>query len=84
MGDPFGDDPRAAIGQLAPLTYALVTVDGRIDESAGVTAEELAAFMYEIGCTQAYALDGGNSSALVFHHELLSIKRVNDARTVAT
>ncbi|MBN1776601.1 MAG: phosphodiester glycosidase family protein [Clostridiales bacterium] len=78
LGDPHDVNPRAAIGQLAPLTYALVTVDGRTDESKGVTVEELAAYMHEIGCEQAYALDGGNSSALVFHHQLLSIKDVHE------
>ena len=76
--NPFGDEPRAAIGQLAPLTYALVTVDGRIADSEGVTQPELAAFMQSIGCEQAYGLDGGNSSALVFHHRLVSIKDVSE------
>ncbi len=76
--NPYGQEPRAAIGQLGPLSYAVVTVDGRIDESAGVTLPTLAAFMAQIGCTQAYNLDGGNSSALVFHNELLSIKGVEE------
>ncbi|MCE5343249.1 MAG: phosphodiester glycosidase family protein, partial [Eubacteriales bacterium] len=72
--DPFAPNPRAAIGQMGPLTYAVVTVDGRIDESEGVTIPTLAAFMKQIGCEQAYNLDGGNSSALVFHNTMLSIK----------
>ncbi|MFH1512067.1 MAG: phosphodiester glycosidase family protein [Bacillota bacterium] len=76
--NPYGDEPRAAIGQLAPLTYVLVTVDGRIANNNGITVEELAAFMHELGCEQAYALDGGNSSALVFHHQLVSVKDVNE------
>jgi exopolysaccharide biosynthesis protein len=76
--NPYGNEPRAAIGQLAPLTYVLVTVDGRIENSEGVTMPELAAFMYDLGCTQAYALDGGNSSALVFHHNLVSVKNVHE------
>ena len=78
LGSPHADNPRAAIGQIAPLTYALVTVDGRTDESAGITVDELAAYMYDIGCQQAYALDGGNSSALVFNHVLLSQKDVKE------
>ena len=76
--NPFGNEPRAAIGQIGPLTYAVVTVDGRIDASAGVTMPVLAAFMEQIGCKQAYGLDGGNSSALVFHNTLLSIKDVDE------
>ncbi len=76
--NPYGQEPRAAIGQIAPLTYAVVTVDGRIAESEGVTLPTLASFMAQIGCTQAYNLDGGNSSALVFHNKLLSIKDVEE------
>ena len=78
LGDPHEDNPRAAIGQLAPLTYVLVSVDGRTAASEGITVEELAAFMADLGCTQAYALDGGNSSALVFHNQLISVKDVNE------
>ncbi len=80
--DPFADNPRAAIGQMGPLSYVVVTVDGRIDESAGVTLPTLAAFMKQLGCTQAYNLDGGNSSALVFHNEMLSIKGNYSERSV--
>lgn len=56
----------------------VVTVDGRIDDSEGVTLQTLAGFMAQLGCEQAYNLDGGNSSALVFHNELLSIKNVEE------
>jgi len=76
--NPTGQEPRAAIGQIGPLTYAVVTVDGRIADSAGVTLQTLANFMAQIGCQQAYNLDGGNSSALVFHNKLLSIKDVEE------
>ena len=76
--NPFGDEPRAAIGQLGPLMYAVVTVDGRISASQGVTMTELADFMQSIGCQNAYGLDGGNSSALVFNGKLLSVKDVEE------
>lgn len=76
--NPFGQEPRAAIGQIGPLTYVVVTVDGRISDSAGVTLQTLANFMSQIGCQQAYNLDGGNSSALIFHNKLLSIKDVEE------
>ena len=79
--NPNRQEPRAAIGQIAPLTYAVVSVDGRIDDSAGVTMQTLANFMAQIGCQQAYNLDGGNSSALVFHNELLTVKQ-GDERSI--
>lgn len=76
--NPTGQEPRAAIGQLGSLTYVVVTVDGRIADSEGVTLQTLASFMTNLGCVQAYNLDGGNSSALVYHNELLSIKDVEE------
>lgn len=78
-----GEAPRTAIGQLEPLTYVLVTVDGRINDSPGVSMAELAEYMYSLGCTQAYALDGGNSSMLVFNHEMLTDKGNYDTRTIS-
>ena len=69
-----GEDPRTAIGQLEPLTYVLVTVDGRIGDSPGVSMAELAEYMHGLGCTQAYALDGGNSSIMVYNHTMLTDK----------
>ena len=62
---PNRKDPRAAIGQTGPLRYVLVLAEGR-GESSGATMVELADFMARLGCLQAYNLDGGNSSQLVF------------------
>lgn len=72
--DPHSANPRAAIGQLAPLTYVMVTVNGRTEESAGVTMAELAQIMEELGCREAYNLDGGNSATLVFRGEVYNDK----------
>ena len=62
--DPNGKNPRAAIGQTGPLSYVMVIVEGRKNNSKGVTHEDLANIMKEIGCVQAYNLDGGNSGEL--------------------
>lgn len=72
--DPFSPNPRAAIGQTGPLTYVIVTVNGRTDASTGVTLAQLAGIMGELGCTQAYNLDGGNSATLVFHGDVYNDK----------
>ena len=65
--------PRSALGQLGPLAYAMVVVDGRQKGySRGVPTWKLAAFMADLGCTQAYALDGGGSATLVALGELVS------------
>lgn len=56
--------PRSAIGQLGPLSYAMVIVEGR-GESAGITHQEMAQIMYDLGCKQAYNLDGGNTAEMI-------------------
>lgn len=72
--DPNGANPRAAIGQTGPLTYVLVVVNGRTDASTGVTMAQLAEIMGELGCEQAYNLDGGNSATLAFHGQVYNDK----------
>ena len=64
---PQDRSPRTAIGQLGPLSYVLVAVDGRQEQSRGVTHKQLAEFMGNLGCTVAYNLDGGGTSTMVFH-----------------
>lgn len=57
-------NPRSAIGQTGPLSYVMVVVEGRGD-NPGATGQELAQIMYDIGCTQAYNLDGGNTAEMI-------------------
>ena len=80
-------EPRCAIGQTGRLEYVLVVVDTvkHHDRSGkeGATGEELAQFMFELGCEQAYNLDGGNSALLVFHGENFSDKTVSEERSVS-
>ena len=79
-----GMEPRCAIGQLGALEYLMVVVDGRdADGSKGCTVAELAQFMYDQGCTQAYNLDGGNSALMYFHGENYSKKSVGAERSVS-
>lgn len=65
--NPHGDEPRMAIGQIAPLSYVMVLAEGRSQDSKGVSHEELAGFMFDLNCMQAFNLDGGNSATMVFH-----------------
>ena len=59
-------NPRAAIGQKGPLSYVLVVVESqKRGDGSGVTHAELAQIMSELGCIQAYNLDGGNSAEMV-------------------
>jgi hypothetical protein len=60
-----GRHPRTAIGLLPDRTALLVTVDGRHPgHSEGLTLQELAQFMIDLGCLEALNLDGGGSTTL--------------------
>lgn len=68
-----GREPRSAIGYTADGTAILLVVDGRAPEfSLGVSLQELAQIMKEIGAVEALNLDGGGSSALVVNDEVYS------------
>ncbi len=60
-------DPRAAIGYYAPGHYCLVVVDGRQGEySRGMSLTQLSDLFIELGCADAYNLDGGQTAAMIF------------------
>lgn len=59
-------NPRTAIGMIAPNHYVFVVVDGRQNDSRGMTLAELAQTMKDLGATEAYNLDGGGSSTMYF------------------
>ncbi len=61
--------PRTAIGQIGELTYLMCCIEGRMDDSKGVSAEKVAEIMKDNGCVQAYLLDGGQSTTMVFNGE---------------
>lgn len=60
-------NPRTAIGMIEPNHFVFVVVDGRREGySRGMTLDELAELMDNLGATEAYNLDGGGSSTMVF------------------
>ncbi len=78
--NPKGREPRMAIGQLDKLSYVLVLAEGRTKDSQGVTHEQLAAFMHELGCTQAFNFDGGNSATMVYNGDYYQQKTRGNER----
>lgn len=57
--------PRSAVGfDRARKTLFLVMVEGRTEQSRGMTFRELGDLMVRVGCHHAMAFDGGGSSAL--------------------
>ncbi len=62
-----GRNPRTAIGYTQDGRFIMVTVDGREENSIGMTLIELANFMKSLGCYNAMNLDGGGSSVMYFN-----------------
>jgi exopolysaccharide biosynthesis protein len=56
--------PRTAIGTKNNRKVLLVTLDGRTNEAAGMTLDELAALMISLRCRDAVNLDGGGSTTM--------------------
>ena len=59
-------NPRTAIGQIAPLRYVFIVVDGRTSVSYGISLFDLAELFIGLGCHTAYNLDGGGSACMWF------------------
>ena len=69
----LGTQPRTAVGIVDANHYVFVVVDGRSSGySRGVTLTELAQILKDLGCTTAYNLDGGGSSAMYFNGALVN------------
>ncbi len=58
---------RTAIGIKADSTVLFFTVDGRMEESAGMTLDELCATMKWLGCQDVINMDGGGSTTFYLH-----------------
>ena len=76
------NNPRSAIGYFEPGHYCFVMVEGRSNDSAGLTLEELSAFFAAMGCKAAYNLDGGKTAEMVWESELVN-PRLGSGRAVS-
>ena len=72
VGRAMASNPRTAIGMISPLHYVFAVSDGRTAASAGLSLSQLAAFMQSLGVQEAYNLDGGGSSTMVFQGSIVN------------
>ena len=77
VGKAKSSNPRTAIGIIDELHYVLVVSDGRTSESEGLSLHQLAEFMQSLGVENAYNLDGGGSSTMVFNGEVINNPTTN-------
>ncbi|MEJ7894459.1 MAG: phosphodiester glycosidase family protein [Solirubrobacteraceae bacterium] len=69
-----GRYPRAALGITADHLLA-VACDGRADDEAGLSLDELTEVLLALGARDALNLDGGGSSSLICGGELRNVSR---------
>jgi len=69
----YGNNPRSAFGSVEIGHYVGIVVDGRKPGvSVGVNLTRLGEQFLKIGCTEAYNLDGGQSSCMLFMGEMVT------------
>ncbi len=79
----FPRNPRTALGFNSRYFYVVV-VDGRQKElSAGMSLEELVAFMKRLGCTDALNLDGGGSTTFWLNGKVVNSPSEQHERPIA-
>lgn len=66
------NQPRSAIGMVAPGHYVAAIAEGRIRGSKGTTVSAMGELLASLGCVTAYNLDGGDTSAMVFMGQQLN------------
>ena len=67
-----GKNPRTAIGYTKDGNLIMVTIDGREQNSVGMTLGELAWYMKSIGAYEAMNLDGGGSSVMYVNGNIVN------------
>jgi uncharacterized protein YigE (DUF2233 family) len=68
-----GNNPRTGVGMISASHFVFVVVDGRSKGySRGVSLEQFAQIFQNLGCTDAYNLDGGGSSTMVFQGRVVN------------
>lgn len=72
LGSGSGLNPRAAIGQREDGAILLLTIDGRQTNSLGASLTDVRDEMEKFGAVNAYNLDGGASTTMVYNGEVLS------------
>jgi len=77
-------EPRTAIGQIGPLHYIVIVVDGRRDGySTGADMPQLQQLFLDEGAEFAFNLDGGGSTTLYFLGEVVNMPSGGKQRSVS-
>ena len=73
-------NPRQAFGVKQDGTYIILTTDGRTGNDAGLTCAELQDVLIELGCYDAWNIDGGGSTSTSWKGVKIN-RNIDDNRT---
>lgn len=59
-------EPRSALGVISPGHFVGIMVEGRNKRSGGAPLSFVADRLLEVGCHEAFTLDGGQTAAMIF------------------
>lgn len=77
---------RIVLGQTGPLEYLILTCEGPENtpkNTQGMTLTDMALLAKELGCINAYNLDGGSSSTVVLNGQKINALSSGKERTVS-
>lgn len=75
---------RIVLAQMGPLSYLILTCEGPENPgSVGFTIAEMADLCLEMGCINAYNLDGGSSSSVALNYQKINALSSHKNRPVA-
>jgi len=84
-GSSGGLNPRTAIGQREDGAVLLLCIEGRKTSSMGATMADLIEVMEEYGAVNAFNLDGGMSSSMIYNgEELVRNAQLRQDRAIPT
>ncbi len=83
LGEVTNRFPRAAICQMDRLHYLFAAANMDKHYWTPLTIEEFAQCIYETGCRQAYALDGGQTATVVMNNTLMNNVNYGSERLIS-
>lgn len=75
--------PRAALGQRDQLHYILVVASAEGPHDSYQTIHQFAEYVSTFGCEKVYALDGGQTGAIVMNNELINLPHMGSQRRIS-
>ena len=77
-------NPRTGVGVRDDGTILLVTVDGRIDKSVGMTPDQFGRLFQSLGARWALNMDGGGSTTMVVRGDVVNVPSDGYERSVGS